>query len=354
MKFVHIADLHLDAPFTVLNANNRLGEKRRKEQLNIFEKVIEYIEENKIEFLFISGDLYENEYVKESTIGYINNLFKKIENTEIFIAPGNHDPYLKNSYYRTYNWNENVHIFNDEIKKYSYENIDIYGYGFTDFYVQSSEVENIEIENKEKNNILIVHGSLDTSDKQEKTYNPMSYKKLKSLGFDYIALGHIHTTNFSEDETIIYPGSLVALGFDEIGNHGMVVGEIKQNKIEKKFIELDNIKFEEKIIDISEIENIEKIIENINNIKVEENIFYKIILIGNRKFNIDKNKINKEIILQNIIKIKDETKLNYDLQKISEENNIKGYFVKELLERKKISNNPEEIQKAIEIGLEVL
>lgn len=228
MKFVHIADLHLDAPFTVLNANNRLGEKRREEQLKIFEKVINYIKINKIEFLFISGDFYENEYVREKTIEYINNLFKQIENTEVFISPGNHDPYLKNSYYRTYNWNTNVHIFDNEIKKYSYENIDIYGFGFNDFYIQNSNIENIKIEDKKKCNILVVHGSLDTSPNQEKAYNPMSYKKLKDLGFNYIALGHVHTTNYTKEEKIVYPGSLAALGFDEIGDHGMIVRRYKK------------------------------------------------------------------------------------------------------------------------------
>lgn len=354
MKFVHIADLHLDAPFTVLNANNRLGEKRRQEQLNIFGKVINYIKENKIEFLFISGDLYENEYVKEKTIEYINNLFKQIENTEIFIAPGNHDPYLKNSYYRTYNWNTNVHIFTNEIKKYSYENIDIYGYGFNDFYVQNSNVENIQIENKEKTNILVVHGSLDTGGNQEKAYNPISYKNLEKLGFDYIALGHVHTSNYTKDEKIVYPGSLAALGFDEIGNHGMVCGEIKKEKIETNFIVLDDFKFVEEKMDITDMEKTEEIIEKINSLKIDDNNFYKIILTGNRKFNIDLLKINKEIILENIIKIKDETELYYNLEKIAEENSVKGYFVKELLERQKNSENKEEIQKAIEIGLEVL
>ena len=102
------------------------------------------------------------------------------------------------------------------------------------------------------------------------------------------------------------------------------------------------------------MEKIEEIIENINNLKIEENNFYKIILTGNRKFNIDLSKINKEIILENIIKIKDETKLDYDLEKIANENSIKGYFIKELLEKQKKSENKEEIQKAIEIGLEVL
>ena len=38
---------------------------------------------------------------------------------------------------------------------------------------------------------------------------------LEEKGFDYIALGHIHKTNYSEKEKIIYPGSTMSLGFDE-------------------------------------------------------------------------------------------------------------------------------------------
>ena len=40
MKFVHIADMHFDAPFTSLNSVENLGEKRRIEQRNAFKKVI--------------------------------------------------------------------------------------------------------------------------------------------------------------------------------------------------------------------------------------------------------------------------------------------------------------------------
>ena len=76
MKFVHIADMHFDSPFTSLGRIEGLSDIRRLEQRKIFKKIIEYIQENKIECLFISGDLYENDYVKQSTIEYINNLFK--------------------------------------------------------------------------------------------------------------------------------------------------------------------------------------------------------------------------------------------------------------------------------------
>ena len=96
MKFVHIADTHFDRPFVNLSDKESLGDIRRLEQRKAFKKAIEYIKENNVEFLFISGDLYENEYVKRTTIEYINDLFKEIPNTKIFIAPGNHDPYIKN------------------------------------------------------------------------------------------------------------------------------------------------------------------------------------------------------------------------------------------------------------------
>ena len=116
MKFVHIADMHFDVPFTTLSRNN-LGDKRRLEQRKVFKEVIEYIAQNEIDYLFIAGDLYEHEYVKFSTIEYINNLFKQIPNTKIYIVPGNHDSKLKDSYYSNFKFNQNVYIFDEKIRK---------------------------------------------------------------------------------------------------------------------------------------------------------------------------------------------------------------------------------------------
>lgn len=116
MKFVHIADMHFDAPFTSL-AKKDFGNKRRLEQRQIFKQIIGYIEQNEIDHLFISGDLYEHEYVKQSTIEYINNLFKEIPNTKIYIVPGNHDPKVLDSYYNKFNWNSNVYIFDEKLRK---------------------------------------------------------------------------------------------------------------------------------------------------------------------------------------------------------------------------------------------
>ncbi len=374
MKFVHIADMHFDSPFVRLSDKNILGDLRRLEQRKIFKKIIDYIKENKIEYFFISGDFYEQEYIKQSTIQYINNLFKEIPETKVFISPGNHDPYLKNSYYNKFEWSKNVKIFGSKIEKIETEEADIYGFGFDDFYCYNSEIEELEIENKEKINILIVHANLDANKDEDKNYNNISSKKLKEKGFDYIALGHIHnTTNLNndnkEDKKIVYPGSTIALGFDEPGDHGMMVGELEKDVLKLEFIPLDEEAFVKKEIDITEIFSKEDLIEKINNIEIKQNQYIEIILSGNRNFEINKYDLLKYIKNERIIKIKDQTKIAYDLEKIANDTTLKGLFIKEMLvqlkkeeykntDNEEIKNEKQEkldiILKAIEIGLEAL
>lgn len=357
MKFIHMADMHFDAPFTVLNTKSKLGEKRRLEQREVFKKIIEYIADNDIEYLFIAGDLYEDEYIRETTIEYINNLFKRIPNTKIYITPGNHDPYTMNSMYKNFDWNSNVKIFKNNVEIVENEDVDIYGFGFNDFYCRNSGIENIEIKNRNKINILITHSALDGGSTPNLEYNPLNKNKLKQLGFDYIALGHIHKKDYNSelDQRIVYPGSTISRGFDELGKHGVILGEIDKEKLKLEFLPIDKKEFVEEKIDITNINSVEELIEKINEIQTEENIFYKIILIGKRNFEINIYYLYQFITNENIIKIKDETQINLDIEKLSEEINLKGLFLKEILNDKnnKIINT-DTAEKIIEIGLNIL
>ena len=357
MKFVHIADMHFDTSFTTLTNKANLGDVRRLDQRLAFNKVIDYIKENKIPYLFIAGDFYEHEYIRLSTIEYINNLFAEIPDTNVFISPGNHDPYLKDSFYNKYYWNENVHIFDGKLSVFEQEDVDVYGYGFDDFYYTNNELESLEIKNKDKLNILLAHGTLNASETLEHVYNPISEKLIESKGFDYVALGHIHKIDYNTkpNQRIVYPGSTVSLGFDELGEHGMIVGNIEKDKIELEFVPIDNKEFIINEIDVTEMLDLDELATVINNIEFSENKYYKISLVGRRNFEIDLYKLNKLIINSNIIKVKDYTKLNYDLEKISKENTLKGLFVKEILQKMEENPDDEEIlQNALDIGFEIL
>ncbi|MBQ2938728.1 MAG: DNA repair exonuclease, partial [Clostridia bacterium] len=306
MKFVHIADMHFDSPFVNLSDKENLGDLRRLEQRKAFKKVIEYVKDNGVGYLFISGDLYEQKYVKKSTIEYINNLFKEIPETKVFIAPGNHDPFIKSSYYSKFNWNENVKIFGSEIEKIELDDVNVYGFGFDDFYCKNSGVENINIDDEQKLNILVVHGSLNGGTIENSEYNPLSRKMLKEKGFDYVALGHIHKLDYDQEENqnVVYPGSTVSLGFDELGKHGMIVGDLEKDKIDLEFIPLDETEFKLYEMDITEFISKEELIEKINELNFEENNLIEIILIGKRNFEINKYELYKLISNEKIIKIK--------------------------------------------------
>ena len=356
MKFVHIADMHFDSPFVNLSEKDIMGDLRRLEQRKVFKKIIEYIKENNIKYFFISGDLYEHKYIKQSTIEYINKLFEEIPETNIYIAPGNHDPYTKNSYYNKYNWSKNVKIFGPKVEKIETQDVNIYGYGFDDFYCSDSGVENIEIEQNEKSNILIIHGNIDGSTIEDMQYNSMSKKMLEEKGFDYVALGHIHKKDYNteENQKIVYPGSTISLGFDELGEHGMIVGDVEKNKLEIQFVKLDDKQFTKRELNVDNIYSKEELIEKINELKIEENNYVEIILIGNRNFEINKYDLIRYILNNNIIKIKDNTKIAYDLEKLENENTLKGLFIKEMNKKIKNAETEEEkeiIEKSIEIGL---
>jgi len=355
MKFVHIADIHFDTPFTNLSAKESLLDVRRLEQRNVFKKVIEYIKANEVEYLFVAGDLYDNKYAKKSTIDYINNLFQEIPNTKIFISPGNHDPYIKNSYYNTYQFSNNVYVFKGDIEKYEEPEINIYGMGFNNFCIDEASLGNVKLD-KSKLNILVIHCDLNgAKDINGFAYNPIPEYKLKALKFDYIAMGHIHKCNIENAKSIIYPGSTISFGFDELGEHGMIAGELKKGELNIDFIKLDDRIFTEMEINVEKFYSKEDLTEYIKDLETDNKIMYKIILTGARNFEINTRAILKAIDNDNILKIKDFTKLNYDLRAMANENSLKGIFIKETL--KKLEDGKyteEEVERAIEIGLENL
>ena len=182
MKFVHVADLHLDMPQIRLQGNKELSKKRKLEQKLAFKKVIEYIKENKVELLFISGDLFEQKYVEDDTIKFLIKSFNEIKETQVFISPGNHDPLIKNSAYNLFEFPNNVHIFGKELGKYQIGNICVFGNGFDDYEVEKLDYSSLKLDSK-KINILVTHGTLNGNSKK---YNDIKEKEI--VKYDYVAL----------------------------------------------------------------------------------------------------------------------------------------------------------------------
>ena len=145
-----------------------------------------------------------------------------------------------------------------------------------------------------------------------------------------------------------------------MGSHGMCVGEIKEqiSKIESnpnrlksglvscRFVPLEQMEFEIIKLDISDYNSTTDIITAL---KLKNNI-YRIILTGVRNVDIEKLKEEIKLSCDSVSEVIDNTRIEYNLEEISKQKNLKGVFTKNMLEElKKHPEDEESIMKAIEI-----
>ena len=136
------------------------------------------------------------------------------------------------------------------------------------------------------------------------------------------------------------------------------MGEFNEKELNLNFVPLDEKEYRVIQLDITNINSKEELIEKIENVDIKENEYIEIVLNGNRNFEINVYELLKLVLNDRVIKIKDKTKIGYDLDKLSNETTLRGLFIKEMKEKLKNENINEEekeiIEKAIEIGLYVL
>jgi len=371
LKFLHFSDIHLDAPFSSLGSKIAVAEQRRRELLQVFDRIIDLAIKEAVDIMLISGDLYEHEYVKKSTIHYINRKFSEIPEIKVFIVPGNHDPYIPNSYYQNFEWSKNVFILSEDRPKVFLEeyNACVYGVGFANFHEEKSLISNIEPVDPKYINLLAVHGTVDLNFKKSR-YNPMTSGELDLLGMDYIALGHFHNTlrGIGKSGNIYNPGSPEPLGFDEEGEHGVFIGKIefvskKEKKLHVRFEKTNRRQYKSLEIKSDCFESDNRIIDRIYREAVKDENRDNLIHITLKGYTLPGYHINAADIADAIgdsffyAVVNDETINQYNYEDIMNEPGLKGLFVKKMLSLINKAESAKEkhlLMKSMQYGIEAL
>ena len=90
-------------------------------------------------------------------------------------------------------------------------------------------------------------------------------------------------------------------------------------------------------------------------VKTDKKRNYKIILEGYKNIEIDLNKIQKMVLNENILKVKDFSKVKYDIKELANQNNLKGVFINRILQKEEERLcTKEEAEQAIEIFINAL
>jgi exonuclease SbcD len=231
--FVHTADLHLDVPFSLRRAEAGLLERCRMERRDLFRRIIDVTVEQKAHLLLIAGDLFEHAHVRRSTIAFIQEQLCRLEQTRVFIAPGNHDPLLPDSYYQTVSWPEHVHIFRDQWEAVSLPewNVVVHGWGFSQYEVNRPVMREAGVvSDRNTRHMAVLHGTMmGFGGGEHSPYLPITLEEIETAGFSYVALGHIHKHRPYVDRNgrvrAAYPGTPEGSRFSETGEKGILLGQ---------------------------------------------------------------------------------------------------------------------------------
>jgi DNA repair protein SbcD/Mre11 len=261
VSWMHTADLHLGKPIEHWRGTEEEYIKRKEEYRETFQRMIKIVQQRKLPFLFIAGDFLEHGYVSRSLLDFVLEQFARIPETEVWIAPGNHDPYRGDSVYAKETWPDHVHIFGGKWETHTYREYDlqIVGKGFADFHEkQWSRPTLADSERK----IMVVHGDLVTKRKKS-DYFPIWQEALVDLELDYVALGHIHQA-FSrvldnERQTLLrYPGSPEALSWKETQARTCTIGQITHDPCEIEIEPIHTKTYEQHTVELLGFDTKEK------------------------------------------------------------------------------------------------
>ena len=347
MEFVsvmHCADMHLGKPVSAFDKT-----KNQNRILEMEQSCLSVIEQAKgCHVALLSGDIFDSSDVPERLCKLVVDKIASMPDVNFFYSCGNHDPYIgKSTDYLVCNCPDNLHIFGYEsIEFVTLEQFKtrVYGISFSERYTEESLIEDIGMCDPEYINIMCIHGEI--ADKS--LYNPLNMKVLEKSGFDYVALGHIH--NFDgikkiNKMTYAYSGCVEPSGFDECGEKGYIIGNVKKGESNLEFISTCKRKYHSISVDVSDIKDYVSVINEINKKINTGDDLWRVNLCGEN--NID-SFLNFELIKNNVdafyLEIQDDTRNSYDIKKVSENFSLLGLCAKETISLSEKETDEEKIK----------
>lgn len=268
VKFIHTADIHLDSPLKGLEAHEDAPvEQIRGATRRAFDKLIDLAVEEGVDFILIAGDLFDGDWKDYNTGLFFADRMGQLSRAgiKVFIVSGNHDSASQIT--RAMSLPDNVTFFPAEKPwsvKLDHLGVIIHGQS----YPTRAVSENLAVQYPQNDplyfNIGLLHTSL-TGREGHENYAPCSVDELKSKGYDFWALGHVHKREIvSQDPWIVFSGNIQGRHIRETGPRGatlIIVEDGSISSIEEQ--RLDVLTWAVCRVDLSECEIIDTIYDTV-------------------------------------------------------------------------------------------
>lgn len=236
MKIIHLSDLHLGKKLE----NYDLLE----DQKYILTEVLKIINNEKPDAVIIAGDIYDKSVPPVEAVSLFDWFLVKLSSLDlqVYIISGNHDSPERLAFGESLMRNEGIHIspvYNGTVSAIT--QTDKYGkvnffllpfvkpYRVKRYYPESeiasytdalrTVIDDMHI-NENERNVLIAHQYVtgaERSDSEEITVGGLDNVDVSVFdGFDYVALGHIHSPQHIGKDAVRYSGTPIKYSFSEV------------------------------------------------------------------------------------------------------------------------------------------
>ncbi|MEN8214210.1 MAG: DNA repair exonuclease [Pseudomonadota bacterium] len=236
MKFIHAADIHLDSALRGLERYEGAPvEEIRGATRRAFENLVELAMREEVDFVLLAGDLYDGDWRDYNTGLYFVRQMQRLHDAGIpvFIVSGNHD--AASQITRSLRLPENVTLFSTrrpESVVLEELGVAIHGQGFASRAVSEDLSRDYPQGDPQLFNIGLLHTSLDGKPGHE-PYAPCSIDGLRSKGYQYWALGHVHRREVvSEEPWILFPGNIQGRHIRETGSKGCTLVSVDNGRVQ--------------------------------------------------------------------------------------------------------------------------
>lgn len=346
IRFIHLADVHLGA---VPDRGCPWSREREEEIWETFRRVIVTIRKSPVDLLFIAGDLFHRQPLI-SELREINDLFATISQTRIFLMAGDNDYMKEDSFYRTFKWNENVSLFDEESRtciEIPDKNIYVYGLSYEHKEIHEALYDDWKKSDKRGFHVLMAHGG-------DEEHIPMDFRKMAEGGFDYVALGHRCQQQAPLKDWMLYSGALEPIDRNDLGEHGYIEGTYDEGKVRTRFVPFASRSYQNLLLTVREgstQHTLEEMLRNEIMKRGGKNI-YRVIIQGTRS---PGSLLLAERLksMGNIVEVLDESRPAYDLEKLHEQ--YKGTLIGDYIEQFPDNGRRPVVQdKALYHGLQAL
>jgi DNA repair exonuclease SbcCD nuclease subunit len=264
VRFVHAADLHLDAAFGGVDASDeRVAGALLRSTLDALDAVVATCIERGAEFLVIAGDLHNRADRSLRAELAFQRAMRRLDAVGIgaFVALGNHDP--------AEGWSAGLEL-PPSVVVFSHREVErrevlrdgelrcaVYGRSFPRRVVTDNLARGFVRRPEDPLAVAVLHANVGQRPGWD-NYAPCSVDDLRAAGMDYWALGHVHVPGpISERPPVVYSGSTQGLDPSEDGPRGCFLVELDENGARLEFVETAAVLWRRVAVDLAPVSTIE-------------------------------------------------------------------------------------------------